>query len=69
VLWLQEHLASANPEQETTGIFGSHTTANLRAFQSAHNIPVSGRADAATWAALLQLPSIAVDWTGGGPSG
>ena len=69
VLWLQEHLASANPEQETTGIFGSHTTANLRAFQSARNILVSGRADAATWAALLQLAPIAVDWTGGGPSG
>src|SRR5205807_4883272 len=26
VLWLQEHLASANPEQETTGNFGSRTT-------------------------------------------
>ena len=69
VLWLQEHLASANSEQETTGIFGPRTTATLRAFQSAHGIPASGRADAATWAALLALPPIAVDWTGGGPSG
>ena len=68
VLWLQEHLASAYPEQETTGNFGSRTTANLRAFQSAHNIPASGRADAATWAALLALPPVAVNWTGGGPS-
>src|SRR5207245_3284384 len=25
VLWLQEHLARANPEQETTGMFGSAT--------------------------------------------
>jgi Putative peptidoglycan binding domain len=69
VLWLQEHLASANPEQETTGNFGASTTANLRAFQAAHAIPVSGRADAATWAALLALPPVAVSWTGGGPSG
>jgi hypothetical protein len=69
VLWLQEHLASANPQQETTGFFGSLTTANLRAFQSAHGIEPSGRADAATWQALLALPAVAVDWTGGGPSG
>jgi peptidoglycan hydrolase-like protein with peptidoglycan-binding domain len=68
-LWLQEHLASAYPEQETTGIFGSATAANLGAFQSAHGIPASGRADAATWAALLALPPVAVDWTGGGPAG
>jgi hypothetical protein len=69
VLWLQEHLASAYPEQQTTGTFGSQTTANLSAFQSAHGIAPSARADAATWQALLQLPPVAVDWTGGGPSG
>ena len=69
VLWLQEHLASAIAQQETTGIFGSQTVSNLGAFQSAHGIPPSGRADAATWAALLALPPVAVDWTGGGPSG
>ena len=69
VLWLQEHLAGALPEQETTGIFGSQTEANLRAFQSSKAIPVSGRADAATWQALMALPPVAVDWTGGGPAG
>jgi Putative peptidoglycan binding domain len=69
VLWLQEHLASAIPTQETTGTFGSQTAANLRAFQSAHGIPPSGVADAPTWAALLALPPVAVNWTGGGPSG
>ena len=68
VLWLQEHLASAIATQQTTGTFGSETTSNLRAFQSAHGIPPSGVADAATWAALLALPPIPVDWTGGGPS-
>ena len=69
MLWLQEHLASALPEQETTGIFGPQTEANLRAFQSSKGIPVSGRADAATWQALLALPPVVVDWTGGGPAG
>ncbi len=67
VLWLQEHLAGAIPSQEVTGVFGAQTTANLRAFQAAHSIAVSGRADAATWVALLALPPVAVDWTGGGP--
>jgi peptidoglycan hydrolase-like protein with peptidoglycan-binding domain len=69
VLWLQEHLASAIPAQETTGNFGSQTTSDLSAFQAARGIPPSGRADAATWAALLALPPVAVNWTGGGPSG
>ena len=69
VLWLQEHLATAIPAQETTGYFGSQTLADLRSFQSAHGLPASGRTDAATWAALLALPPVAVNWTGGGPSG
>jgi Putative peptidoglycan binding domain len=69
VLLMQEHLASAIPAQETTGVFGSQTLTNLRAFQSAHGISPSGSTDAATWAALLALPPIAIDWTGGGPSG
>src|SRR5271165_5471767 len=69
VLWMQEHLASAIPAQETTGTFSAQTAANLKSFQTAHGIPASGVTDAATWAALLALPPIAVSWTGGGPSG
>ena len=69
VLWMQEHLASAVPSQETSGTFGSQTVANLRSFQTAHGIAASGVTDAATWAALLALPPVAVDWTGGGPKG
>ena len=69
VLWLQEHLASAIPSQEVTGVFGSQTTANLESFQTSHGIAASGIADPATWAALLTLPPVAVDWTGGGPKG
>jgi hypothetical protein len=68
VLWLQEHLAAAAPTQETTGVFGSETTANLEAFQTAHGIPPSGISDAATWTALLALAPVEVKWTGKGPS-
>lgn len=69
VLWLQEHLATAVPTQPTTGSFSSQTAANLSAFQTAHGIPASGTATPATWAALLALPPVAVNWTGGGPTG
>ncbi len=69
VLWMQEHLASAISTQETSGTFGSQTATDLRSFQTAHGIPASGVTDAATWAALLALPPVAVDWTGGGPTG
>jgi putative peptidoglycan binding protein len=68
VLWMQEHLASALPTQEVTGYFGSETVANVEAFQTAHAIAPSGVVEGATWAALLALPPIAVDWTGSGPS-
>ncbi len=69
VLWMQEHLADAIPGQATTGIFDASTTANLEQFQSAHGIAPSGKTEAATWQALLALPPVAVNWTGGGPSG
>jgi hypothetical protein len=69
VLWLQEHLASAYPTQEVTGLYGAQTTANVRAFQTAHGIAAGGVTESATWAALLTLPPVAVSWTGGGPSG
>ena len=68
VLWLQEHLAAAVPSQEITGLFGSQTTANLKGFQSEHGLTVTGVAEPTTWAALLALTPVPVDWTGGGPS-
>jgi hypothetical protein len=67
VLWLQEHLASAVAGQPTTGIFEATTKANLEQFQAAHAIAASGETDPNTWAALLALPPVAVNWTGGGP--
>jgi hypothetical protein len=68
VLWMQEHLATAIPTQETTGVFGSETLANVEAFQTAHAIAPTGVVEAATWTALLALAPVAVDWTGAGPS-
>jgi Putative peptidoglycan binding domain len=67
VLWLQEHLASAISVQSTGGTFDSQTVSNLKQFQSAHGIPASGETDSATWAALLALAPVPVDWTGEGP--
>jgi peptidoglycan hydrolase-like protein with peptidoglycan-binding domain len=64
VLWMQEHLATAIPAQETTGVFGAQTLADLEAFQTAHAIAASGVVEAATWAALLALSPIPVEWTG-----
>jgi peptidoglycan hydrolase-like protein with peptidoglycan-binding domain len=69
VLWMQEHLASAIPGQATTGIFDASTAANLKQFQATHGLSPSGKTEAATWQALLALPPVAVNWTGGGPSG
>jgi peptidoglycan hydrolase-like protein with peptidoglycan-binding domain len=64
VLWMQEHLASAIPTQQITGIFDSATAANLEQFQSAHGLPASGETDASTWGDLLALAPVAVEWTG-----
>jgi hypothetical protein len=66
VLWMQEHLARAEPAQETTGRFNLATARNLIAFQRARGIPPTGRTGPATWAALLGLAPVAVDWTGAG---
>ena len=68
VLWLQEHLAAAEPSQETTGSFGAQTTANLEAFQTSRGLEANGVATAATWADLLALAPVAVQWTGKGPA-
>jgi len=69
VVWMQEHLAAASPGLPVDGIFGGQTAAALRAFQGAHGLIASGATDAPTWAALLALVPVAVDWTasaGGG---
>ena len=59
-----------SPRRKRPASFGAQTTTNLRSLPEPPTASrPSGVADAATWAALLALPPVAVDWTGGGPSG
>jgi peptidoglycan hydrolase-like protein with peptidoglycan-binding domain len=57
VLWMQELLRSAIPDQELDGSFGASTLANLRLFQLRNGIPSTGQTGPLTWHALLQLPA------------
>ena len=63
VIWLQQHLASADPSVALDGKFTAATAAALKAFQTARGLPVTGETDAATWQALLTVPVKSVDWT------
>jgi hypothetical protein len=63
VVWLQQHLNSADPTVPVDGRFTVATEAALRRFQTARGLPVTGLTDAATWQALLALPTRPVDWT------
>jgi uncharacterized membrane protein YgcG len=69
VVWMQEHLAAAEPSTPTTGTFNATTEANLKAFQAAHGLPQSGVTDAATWPALLALTPVTVVYPPPPPSG
>jgi peptidoglycan hydrolase-like protein with peptidoglycan-binding domain len=62
VVWLQQHLASADPSVAVTSTFDAATDAALRNFQTAHGLPVTGTTDALTWQAVLTLPIQPVDW-------
>jgi hypothetical protein len=57
-LWMQQHLAAADPTTPTTGTFDAATDAALRNFQAQHGLPVTGQTDAATWQALLALTPV-----------
>jgi hypothetical protein len=63
VIWLQQHLVSADPAVVVDGRFTAATAASLSAFQVARGLPATGATDAATWQALLALPMAAKDWT------
>ena len=63
VVWLQQHLVSADPSVPVDGSLGTLTVTALRNFQLARGIPPSATTDAATWAAVLALPMAAKDWT------
>ena len=63
VIWLEQHLASADPSVAIDGKFTAATETALIALQTARGLPASGSTDAATWQALLTLPMRPVDWT------
>ncbi len=63
VIWMQQHLASADPSVAVDGKFTAATQAALQAFQTARGLPPTGETDAATWQALLAVPLRPVDWT------
>jgi Putative peptidoglycan binding domain len=63
VLWMQEHLATAEPTTPTSGVFDDATDAALRDFQTQRGLPVTGQTDVATWQALLSLQPVPVAWT------
>jgi hypothetical protein len=66
VLWLQQHLVSADPTIVVDGKFTAATEVALQVFQTARGLPASGVTDAATWQAVLGLPMRPVDWVAAG---
>jgi hypothetical protein len=62
-LWMQEHLAAAEPSTPTSGVFDAATDSALRDFQTQRALPVTGTTDAATWQAVLALTPVPVAWT------
>jgi hypothetical protein len=59
-LWMQQHLAAADPTTPVSGTFDAATDTALRNFQAERGFPVTGTTDAATWQALLALtPKVA----------
>ena len=63
VIWLQQHLVSADPAVVVDGKFSAATEASLAAFQTSRGLPATGATDPATWEAVLALPMRPVDWT------
>ena len=53
VVWLQQHLASADPTVTVTSTFDAATDVGLRNFQASRGLPVTGTTDALTWQAVL----------------
>jgi hypothetical protein len=62
-LWMQEHLAGADPSTPTSGVFDAATDTALRNFQTQRGLPVTGTTDAASWQAVLALTPVPVTWT------
>jgi peptidoglycan hydrolase-like protein with peptidoglycan-binding domain len=62
VVWAQEKLDGAGAEVPVTGIFGRDTLAAVRAFQEAHDLPVTGVIATETWGALMDVEPTRVEW-------
>ncbi|HVF76682.1 MAG TPA: peptidoglycan-binding domain-containing protein [Solirubrobacteraceae bacterium] len=63
VIWMQQHLVSADPAVALDGKFTAATEEALKAFQTARGLAPTGQTDAATWQALLAVALRPVDWT------
>lgn len=64
VVWLQQHLASFDPNVRvtSTSTFDTATDTALRAFQTSRGLAATGTTDALTWQAVLSLPVQPVQW-------
>jgi hypothetical protein len=63
VVWLQQHLATADPTVAINGTLDAAGVAALQRFQSAQGLPPTGVTDPPTWEAALRLAVTPVDWT------
>jgi hypothetical protein len=63
VVWLQQHLESADPAVAVTGTFDAATKAAVQNLQTAHGLPATGATDAATWQLVLALPLQPAAWS------
>jgi hypothetical protein len=63
VVWLQQHLRSADAALAVTGAFDGATVAAVKQLQAARGFAQTGTMDPVTWQAALSLPAAAVDWT------
>jgi peptidoglycan hydrolase-like protein with peptidoglycan-binding domain len=69
VVWLQQHLHSAEAPLAVTGIFDAATIAAVRQLQGTRGYSQTGSMDPVTWQAALSLPVTPVDWTTRKPPG
>lgn len=63
VRWAQQHLAAFDPSIDPDGTFGDATEAVLRRFQLSRGLPSTGGTGPRTWAELLKLTPVAIDWS------
>jgi hypothetical protein len=68
VLWAQEHLASSDPTVSVDGVYSAAMEENVRVFQAASFLSVTGKIDAQTWPALLRDEPVTPDWSNGEPA-